>query len=103
MKQKECLGIDGETVCMDCQRKRNMVDGANTFIIPPVSVETGECAHYQMGEDERDRRVNVVGANGNTGKHYEGGYINLTFLLGGIAAILLVAFVVVNFAGWMVA
>lgn len=70
MKQVECMGIDGETVCMDCQRKDNMVDGANTFIIPPVSIETGDCGYYQMGEDRSEKRMDTVGSNTNDGLHY---------------------------------
>lgn len=69
----ECLGVDSESVCMDCQRKSTQVAGADTFIVPPVSIETGQCAQYQMGENAADKRMNAVGSNG--------GFINFNFLM----------------------
>lgn len=97
----ECLGTDAVT-CQDCALRSREVSGTDAFILPPVSEETGACQFYVMAEDQSDKRMDVVGSNGNEGDHYESGYINIKFLFSGIAVILFVGFLWVNFAAVMV-
>lgn len=95
MKVKECLGLTAEKSCQDCARKTNLVNGPEAFMYPPINTETGNCQFYQMGEDQTDKRMNVVSSNGNGGEHYEDGYINFGLLMAilvGFVLIMLAAF-----------
>lgn len=68
----ECVGVEGVRACSDCARKHTKVAPSQVFIEPPLSVETGQCSFYRMGENAADKRINIIGSNSNDGKHYPG-------------------------------
>lgn len=53
MKVNECLGIDRERLCQICDRKAKQVKPSDAFMIPPISIETGQCVKFS-GEDHKN-------------------------------------------------